>query len=443
MVEVVAVGAVPVAAAPVNPGERIDAIDILRGIALFGVLAINVVNEFRVSFFEEFLPVPSTTGTLDRAVQTFLTMAVELKAMALFSLLFGIGLAIQFERLAPDPRRGRLLARRLAILLVIGVAHLFLIWNGDILTEYSLAGFIVLPLLWGPRWLLAAGASLFLALYLVMPLLPPVVPWPTTAWIKDHVAEARQVYGTGGAAVASRRAVADDGMDQGSCRRSATGLWHRRISGNPRVPCRRGGIHPSAPCFHCSSHHRAIPVRHVGVAHRRHSSASGPRTSAGRRLDYRHCGRSRADGGQRTARPAGVAVAPANRFFPRSACHASPGDRLCRRHHRFREHPAGNDHAGMGRSARTHGLYELPGAIRHLRLDFLRLWPRPVRPSRRRHRARDRCLRVCRASDDQRAMAALLSVRPDRVAVAQLDVRHGAAFAHPPCHPFRRVRVAD
>jgi uncharacterized protein len=198
MVEVVAVGAVPVAAAPVNPGERIDAIDILRGIALFGVLAINVVNEFRVSIFEEFLPVASTTGALDRAVQTFLTMAVELKAMALFSLLFGIGLAIQFDRLASDPRRGMLLVRRLAILLVIGVAHLFLIWNGDILTEYGLAGFIVLPFLWGPRWLLAAGASLFLALYLVMPLLPPVVPWPTTAWISNHVAEARHVYGTGG-----------------------------------------------------------------------------------------------------------------------------------------------------------------------------------------------------------------------------------------------------
>ena len=198
MVEVVAVGAVPVAAAPVNPSERIDAIDVLRGIALFGVLAINVVNEFRVSIFEEFLPAASTAGTLDRAVQSFLTMAVELKAMALFSLLFGIGMAIQFERLAPNPRRGSLLARRLAILLLIGLAHLFLIWNGDILTEYSLAGFIALPLLWGPHWLLAAGASLFLALYLAMPLLPPVVPWPTTAWIRDHVAEARQVYGTGG-----------------------------------------------------------------------------------------------------------------------------------------------------------------------------------------------------------------------------------------------------
>src|SRR5260370_6934059 len=138
MVEVAAVGAVPAAAAAANPGERSDAIDGLRGIALFVVLAINVVNEFRVSIFEECLPAASTTGTLDRAVQTFLTMAVELKAMALFSLLFGIGMAIQFDRLPPDPRRGMLLVRILAILLVIALAHLFVLRNGNILTPSSL-----------------------------------------------------------------------------------------------------------------------------------------------------------------------------------------------------------------------------------------------------------------------------------------------------------------
>lgn len=185
------------ASAPVNPSERIDAIDALRGLALFGVLAINVTMEFRVSIFEQFLPPAGTTSALDRAAQTFLTMAIELKALALFSLLFGVGLAIQFERLAPNPRRAMLLVRRLAVLLVIGLGHLFLIWNGDILTEYGLAGLLVLPFLWGPRWLLAAGASLFLALYLAVPLLP-IVTWPTAAWMKDHVAEARQVYGMGG-----------------------------------------------------------------------------------------------------------------------------------------------------------------------------------------------------------------------------------------------------
>jgi uncharacterized protein len=184
--------------APVNPAERIDAIDVLRGLALLGVLAINVVTEFRVSIFEQFLPNADTTSALDRAVQTFLMMAIEMKALALFSFLFGAGLAIQFERLAGNPRRTTLLVRRLAVLLIIGLGHLFLIWNGDILTQYSLAGFIVLPFLWGPRWLLAAGASLLLAVYLVMPLLPPIVPWPTTTWMKHHVAEASQVYGTGG-----------------------------------------------------------------------------------------------------------------------------------------------------------------------------------------------------------------------------------------------------
>lgn len=186
------------ASAPVNPSERIDAIDALRGLALFGVLAINVAMEFRVSIFEQFLPPAGTASTLDRAAQTFLTMTIELKAFALFSLLFGVGLAIQFERLAPNPRRAVLLVRRLAVLLAIGVAHLFLIWNGDILTEYSLAGLLVLPFLWGPRWLLAFGAALFLALYLAMPLLPAVVSWPTMSWMKNHVAEARQVYGMGG-----------------------------------------------------------------------------------------------------------------------------------------------------------------------------------------------------------------------------------------------------
>jgi uncharacterized protein len=186
------------ASAPLNPSERIDAIDALRGLALFGVFAIHVTMVFRVSIFEQFLPPAATAATLDRAVLAFLMAAIEMKAFALFSLLFGIGLAIQFERLAPNPRRTILLLRRLAVLLMFGLIHLFLIWNGDILTEYSLAGFVVLPLLWGPRWLLAAGAGLFLALYLAMPLLPPVVSWPTTAWLRDHVAEARQVYGAGG-----------------------------------------------------------------------------------------------------------------------------------------------------------------------------------------------------------------------------------------------------
>ena len=123
---------------PVGPSERIDAIDVLRGIALFGVLAMNIVTVFRVSIFAQFLPDTEPAGALDRAVSAVLEVAVDFKALALFSLLFGTGLAIQFERLAGNPRRTILLVRRLAVLLAIGLAHLYLIWNGDILVEYAL-----------------------------------------------------------------------------------------------------------------------------------------------------------------------------------------------------------------------------------------------------------------------------------------------------------------
>jgi len=183
---------------PTNATERIDAIDVLRGVALFGVMAINLVMEFRISIFEQFLGPKTLASPVDRAIETILTQAVELKAFALFSLLFGAGLAIQFDRLTNSERRISLLMRRLAVLLVFGVIHLCLIWNGDILTEYALAGFIVLPFLSGPRWLLTLSALAFLALYLAMQAFPPAGLFPSRAAIWRDVMDANRIYATGG-----------------------------------------------------------------------------------------------------------------------------------------------------------------------------------------------------------------------------------------------------
>jgi uncharacterized protein len=183
---------------PISPAERIDAIDVLRGLALLGVLAINVVTIFRVSIFERFLPQKPTASPIDSAVDTILMLAVDLKALALFSLLFGAGLAIQFERLAKSERRTSLLVRRLVVLLAFGLIHLCLIWNGDILTEYALAGLIVLPFLFGPRWLLAVAALASLGLYLWMQVFPPPGWWPSAIALRRDVTEAHRIYATGG-----------------------------------------------------------------------------------------------------------------------------------------------------------------------------------------------------------------------------------------------------
>lgn len=183
----------------VSPEERLSSIDILRGIALFGVLVVNLIGEFRVSIFQQFLPMNEPASMPDRIVGTFVSMALEMKAFALFSFLFGVGLAVQFERLS---RRGKAyywLSRRLVVLLVFGLLHLLFIWNGDILTEYAIAGMLVLPFLIAPTWAIAAGFTCFLALYVAMPMMSLPIPWPDTETLRRHVADANIAYGAGGA----------------------------------------------------------------------------------------------------------------------------------------------------------------------------------------------------------------------------------------------------
>ena len=183
-------------ARPINPSDRIATIDILRGMALFIVLIINTTTEFRVSIFQQFLPAAHATGLADQFSEAII-LALHTKGFILFSFLFGVGLAIQFERLAGNERRLALMIRRLAILLAIGVVHLFLIWNGDILTEYAIVGLVALPFLYGTRWLLAAASVLSLGLYIAMASLPPVMAFPDQGWIIHHVEAARQAYGGG------------------------------------------------------------------------------------------------------------------------------------------------------------------------------------------------------------------------------------------------------
>jgi uncharacterized protein len=183
-------------AAPMAPSARISSVDALRGLALFGVLAMNLDTAFRISLFEQFLP-GTPDGGIDLAVDAFLYGFFDLKAFALFSLLFGLGLAMQYDRLAANPRRTILLTRRLLALLAFGVVHLLLIWNGDILTEYAVIGLIALPILFCPRWLLGIAAAACLLLYTAMPSLPAPISFPDVAGLTNLVQAANHAYGTG------------------------------------------------------------------------------------------------------------------------------------------------------------------------------------------------------------------------------------------------------
>jgi len=129
---------------PVRAPERIEVIDILRGIAIFGILLVNMPF-FNSSFFFSLTDVVQWPEVGDQLVKNMIHFFAESKFYSLFSFLFGLGFSIQMTRAAKKSSSfGRFFSRRLLILLVIGQLHAHLLWNGDILTIYAVVGFALL-----------------------------------------------------------------------------------------------------------------------------------------------------------------------------------------------------------------------------------------------------------------------------------------------------------
>ncbi|MCY4373334.1 MAG: DUF418 domain-containing protein, partial [Spirochaetaceae bacterium] len=131
---------------PVGEAERIEVVDVLRGFALCGILFVNIM----------WFKAPGSLGgfgyegpPLDRLVAAGVFALAQAKFFTLFSFLFGWGFATQFLR---AEERGvaagfpRLYLRRSAILGLIGVAHIVLLSEGDILLLYAILGLALLAL---------------------------------------------------------------------------------------------------------------------------------------------------------------------------------------------------------------------------------------------------------------------------------------------------------
>ena len=147
-------------AAPVAAGARIDAIDVLRGFALLGILVMNV-QAFampQAAYFN-----PTAYGDLEGAnLHAWLAgrMLADQKFMTIFSMLFGAGIALMAGRAEARGGGRRPHYRRMAWLAVIGLLHAHLLWAGDVLFLYAVCGMLVYPLRRQPPGrLLALGAA--------------------------------------------------------------------------------------------------------------------------------------------------------------------------------------------------------------------------------------------------------------------------------------------
>lgn len=135
-------------AQPVAGEERLEHIDLVRGYALLGVLLMNIQYWFRNPPQPYWLGDHPFSGSLNLAADHLLRIWFEAKSVTLFSMLFAIGLCIQRERVLDKGLSwGRYATRRLLAMLLFGILHITLIWNGDILHLYALMGLITLPFL--------------------------------------------------------------------------------------------------------------------------------------------------------------------------------------------------------------------------------------------------------------------------------------------------------
>lgn len=127
-----------------NYPARIDMLDGIRGFALFGILLMNL-EAFNGPIIGAMSGIDSGLQGIDYLADALIYVLVQSKFWMLFSLLFGVGFAVMLERIRiVGGCFEAVYRRRLFFLMLIGLCHLWLIWEGDILFSYALAGFVLL-----------------------------------------------------------------------------------------------------------------------------------------------------------------------------------------------------------------------------------------------------------------------------------------------------------
>ena len=194
---------------------RVLQLDVLRGIAVFGILLVNIWSFAWGSLSLRYGTLPAQPPVLDQLVIFGVAALAQLKFYPIFAFLFGAGFALQTRSLRRQlgswDAAQAAYRRRLRWLLALGLLHGFCIWSGDVLTSYAVAGMLVLPLasarlsrVRNRAWLVAAGFLLFMCLLI------PVGPQggaPDTAQDLQSFAARYATYTQGGAwAVARLRA---------------------------------------------------------------------------------------------------------------------------------------------------------------------------------------------------------------------------------------------
>ncbi len=160
-------GAAPLdaGASPDQPEDRLGTLDFIRGVAVLGILATNILNYAQLPGAHRWLKLIGEPALADKLLWAANYLFVDGKLRGLFAMLFGAGLVLFMDRARAKGASARWLQmRRLFWLGLFGLFHYYVLFEGDILFHYALLGLVAMWLVRLPaKWLLAAGLLLYAA----------------------------------------------------------------------------------------------------------------------------------------------------------------------------------------------------------------------------------------------------------------------------------------
>ncbi|MEM7689056.1 MAG: DUF418 domain-containing protein [Pseudomonadota bacterium] len=192
-------------AAPVRSDDRISSLDFIRGLAVMGILAANIISfgqpPMAYLWPDAFLTDPGDPGGWQWIAQF---VVIDGKMRGLFTLLFGAGLYLFMERAWARGSSRWLQMWRLVLLLGFGLLHFYLIWFGDILSLYALVGFVAVAFMkFQPGtqirlglFIYILGCVIFGGLFTVQYLIAETSVFAGQDWVAEAKSEIATSYAT-------------------------------------------------------------------------------------------------------------------------------------------------------------------------------------------------------------------------------------------------------
>jgi len=183
-----------------DPTARLSSVDTLRGVAVLGILVVNIQAFAFVAAARTNPPVQGDLHGVNWWIWLATRVLFDGKFLSMFAMLFGASIALLARRCAQrGVATGPIHYRRMTILLVIGLLHAHLLWYGDWLVPLALSGAVAflyhdLP----PRRLFAAGV----AVYSVGSIVSLAVAWGLPRWSPGAAAELASLWSPSADAVA-------------------------------------------------------------------------------------------------------------------------------------------------------------------------------------------------------------------------------------------------